>query len=154
MEGYLTSYHKGLGVETLPEQKPFSGSLKQEGFEVDWAASWLLDGGEACAESYVNLIPTALGGTHVNGFRSGLIDALREFCDLRNLLPRGIKLAPDDLWDGCSYILSVKMKEPQFAGQTKERLSSRNCAPVVTNLVKDALSLWLNHHVQVAEKNS
>ena len=152
LEGYLTSYHKGLGVETLPEQKPFSGSLKQEGFEVDWAASWLLDGGEACAESYVNLIPTALGGTHVNGFRSGLIDALREFCDLRNLLPRGIKLAPDDLWDGCSYILSVKMKEPQFAGQTKERLSSRNCAPVVTNLVKDALSLWLNHHVQVAEK--
>ena len=152
LEGYLGQYHKGLGIETLPEQKPFCGSLKQEGFEVDWAISWLLDGGEACAESYVNLIPTLLGGTHVNGFRSGLIDALREFCDLRNLLPRGIKLAPDDLWDGCSYILSVKMKEPQFAGQTKERLSSRNCAPIVNNLVKDALSLWLNHHVQVAEK--
>ena len=151
LEGYLLQYHKGLGLETVP-QSPFSGALKHDGFEVDWAVGWLVDGGEACSESYVNLIPTSLGGTHVNGLRSGLIDSLREFCDLHNLLPRGIKLAPDDLWDGCSYILSVKMKDPQFSGQTKERLSSRTCAPVVTNLVKDAFSLWLNQNVETAEQ--
>ena len=151
LHGYLLQYHKGLGLESLPNE-PFSASLKHDGFEVEWALGWLLDGGEACSESYVNLIPTAQGGTHVNGLRTGLIDALREFCDLRNLLPRGIKLAPDDLWDGCSYILSVKMKDPQFSGQTKERLSSRTIAPIVTNLVKDALSLWLNQNVEIAEQ--
>ena len=151
LHGYLLQYHKGLGLESLPNE-PFSASLKHDGYEVEWALGWLLDGGEACSESYVNLIPTAQGGTHVNGMRTGLIDALREFCDLRNLLPRGIKLAPDDLWDGCSYILSVKMKDPQFSGQTKERLSSRTIAPIVTNLVKDALSLWLNQNVEIAEQ--
>jgi topoisomerase IV subunit B len=151
LHGYLLQYHKGLGLESLPNE-PFSASLKHDGYEVEWALCWLLDGGEACSESYVNLIPTVQGGTHVNGMRTGLIDALREFCDLRNLLPRGIKLAPDDLWDGCSYILSVKMKDPQFSGQTKERLSSRTIAPIVTNLVKDALSLWLNQNVEIAEQ--
>ena len=118
---------------------------------ADWAVVWLAENGEAVTESYVNLIPTAQGGTHVNGLRTGLTEAVREFCEFRNLLPRGIKLTPDDVWGNVSYILSVKLADPQFSGQTKERLSSRECAPFVSGVVKDALSLWLNHHPAVGE---
>lgn len=133
------------GYELLPEV-PFVGVHKSEREAVDWALVWQPEGGELTTESYVNLVPTAQGGTHVNGLRTGLTEAMREFCDYRNLLPRGVKLAPDDVWERVSYVLSVKMHDPQFAGQTKERLSSRECAGYVTGVVKDAFFLWLNQH--------
>jgi len=112
----------------------------------------LPEGGEITQESYVNLIPTAQGGTHVNGFRTGLLEATREFCEFRKLLPRGVKLAPDDIWDKCCFVLSSKLRDPQFSGQTKERLSSREAAAFISGVVKDAFSLWLNQHTEEAEK--
>ena len=138
------------GLVTLPEQ-PFIGKFNGEKEAVSWALLWLPEGGELIGESYVNLIPTALGGTHVNGLRQGLLDAMREFCEFRNLLPRGVKLTADDLWDRCAYVLSLKMQDPQVAGQTKERLSSRQSAVFIGGVVKDAFSLWLNQNVQTAE---
>jgi topoisomerase IV subunit B len=138
------------GYSLLPET-PFTGNHIGETEAVEWALLWLPEGGELLTESYVNLIPTVQGGTHVNGLRQGLLDAMREFCEFRNLLPRGLKLTADDIWERCAYVISVKMQEPQFAGQTKERLSSRQCAAFVSAIVKDAFSLWLNQHVQIAE---
>ncbi len=135
---------------TLPEF-PFTGSMQGNDEAVEWAVQWLPEGGEVTAESYVNLIPTALGGTHVNGLRTGLLDALREFCEFRNLLPRGLKLTPEDVWERCCYVLSAKMLDPQFSGQTKERLSSRQCAVFIAGVVKDSFSLWLNQHTADAE---
>ncbi|HEY0960746.1 MAG TPA: DNA topoisomerase IV subunit B [Pseudomonadales bacterium] len=151
-EDGLADYLKqsATGQTTLPET-PFTGSVKGNAEAVDWAVLWLPEGGELTTESYVNLIPTAQGGTHVNGFRTGLIEAIREFCEFRNLVPRGIKLAPEDIWDRCSYVLSSKLADPQFSGQTKERLSSRECAVFVGGVVKDAFSLWLNQHTAIAE---
>ena len=149
LQDYLTS--ELGGVATLPE-KPFVGNLEGNAEAASWALVWLPEGGEPVAESYVNLIPTAQGGTHVNGLRMGLTEAVREFCELRNLLPRGVKLSPEDVWDQCSYILSVKLADPQFSGQTKERLSSRECAAFVSGVVKDAFGLWLNHHIETGEK--
>jgi topoisomerase-4 subunit B len=148
----LIDYLRGelLDRELLPPSL-FTGKLNRETETVDWALAWVPDG-ELVAESYVNLIPTAQGGTHVNGLRSGLTDALREFCDFRNLLPRGVKLAPEDVWDRLAYVLSVKMTDPQFSGQTKERLSSRQAAAFVENAVHDAYSLWLNQHVELGEQ--
>ena len=136
--------------ETLPLE-PFVGSVQGNAEAVDWAIQWLPEGGDLTGESYVNLIPTTLGGTHVSGLRTGLLDALREFCEFRNLLPRGLKLSPDDVWDKCCYVLSSKLLEPQFSGQTKERLSSRQCAVFVSGVVKDSFSLWLNQHTDEAE---
>jgi topoisomerase-4 subunit B len=136
--------------ETLPEE-PFTGSVQGNDEAVDWAVQWLPEGGEITGESYVNLIPTTQGGTHVNGLRTGLLDALREFCEFRNLLPRGLKLTPEDVWEKCCYVLSSKLVDPQFSGQTKERLSSRECAMFVSGVVKDAFSLWLNQHTDEAE---
>lgn len=138
-------------AERIPDE-PFLGSFSSAHEAVDWAALWLPEGGNIVSESYVNLIPTAQGGTHVNGFRTGLLEALREFCEFRNILPRGIKLAAEDVWDQCAHIISVKLQDPQFAGQTKERLSSRECAAFVSGVVKDAFSLWLNQHVAVGEQ--
>ncbi|WP_136248101.1 DNA topoisomerase IV subunit B [Halomonas borealis] len=138
------------GYEVLPAS-PFVGHFADDEHGVDWAIQWLPEGGEPLLESYVNLIPTPLGGTHVNGLRAGLLEALREFCDYRSLLPRGVKLTAEDLWERVAFVLSVKMLEPQFAGQTKERLSSRTVAGFVSGVVKDAFSLWLNHHVDQAE---
>ncbi|GHE20471.1 DNA topoisomerase IV subunit B [Halomonas urumqiensis] len=138
------------GYEVLPAS-PFVGHFADDEQACDWAIQWLPEGGESLMESYVNLIPTPQGGTHVNGFRAGLLDALREFCEYRSLLPRGVKLSAEDLWERVSYVLSVKMLDPQFAGQTKERLSSRTVAAFVSGVVKDAFSLWLNHHVDQAE---
>ncbi|WP_010627295.1 DNA topoisomerase IV subunit B [Halomonas sp. KM-1] len=138
------------GFEVLPAS-PLIGHFADDDQAVDWAVQWLPEGGETLMESYVNLIPTPQGGTHVNGLRSGLLEALREFCEYRNLLPRGVKLTPEDLWERVAYVLSVKMLDPQFAGQTKERLSSRTVAAFVSSVVKDAFSLWLNHHVDQAE---
>ncbi|MCB1649593.1 MAG: DNA topoisomerase IV subunit B [Gammaproteobacteria bacterium] len=145
---YLTQSTQGWPV--LPEA-PFVGSMQGNDEAVEWAVQWLPEGGDIVAESYVNLIPTAQGGTHVNGLRTGLLDALREFCEFRNLLPRGIKLSPEDVWDRCCYVLSAKVVEPQFSGQTKERLSSRQCAVFISGVVKDAFSLWLNQHTAEAE---
>lgn len=139
------------GLVTLPE-KAFVGNFAGQIEMVDWALLWLPEGGELLTESYVNLIPTAQGGTHVNGLRQGLLDAMREFCEYHNLLPRGVKLTGDDIWERCAYVLSVKMQDPQFAGQTKERLSSRQSAAFVSGVVKDAFSLWLNQNVQEAEQ--
>ncbi|MCZ6710738.1 MAG: DNA topoisomerase IV subunit B [Gammaproteobacteria bacterium] len=143
LEGYL---NESLGAaDTIPADPFMHGAEgNQEG--VDWALKWVVDGGELVTESYVNLIPTPQGGTHVNGLRSGLIDALKEFCEFRDLLPRGVKLTGDDLWDQCSYVLSARLKDPQFSGQTKEKLSSRQSAVFVAGIAKDAFSLWLNEH--------
>ncbi len=138
-------------LERLPPD-PFDGAMEGSSEAVEWAVVWLPpEQGELVTESYVNLIPTAQGGTHVNGLRTGLTEALREFCDFRTLLPRGVKLSPEDVWERCSYILSLKMQEPQFSGQTKERLSSRESAAFVSGVIKDAFSLWLNQHPGVGE---
>jgi topoisomerase IV subunit B len=139
------------GWERLP-QVPFVGSFSADTEAADWAIVWMPDVGEVVTESYVNLIPTAQGGTHTNGLRAGLLEAMREFCELRNLLPRGVKLSPEDIWDRACYVLSIKMQDPQFAGQTKERLSSRQTAAFVSGVVKDAFSLWLNQHTDDAER--
>lgn len=136
--------------ECLPAE-PFVGSLASTTEAVDWALTWQTEAGDLTTESYVNLIPTALGGTHVNGLRTGLTEALREFCEIRSLLPRGVKLGPEDVWDRVCYVLSVKLADPQFSGQTKERLSSRECAAFVSGVVKDAFSLWLNQHAEAGE---
>ena len=138
-------------IETLPAQ-PFTGLFKGAREEAEWALVWAPDAPEAIGESYVNLIPTAQGGTHVNGLRTGLTEAVREFCDFRNLLPRGVKIAPEDVWNGCNYVLSIKMQDPQFAGQTKERLSSRESASFVSGVAHDAFSLWLNQHAETGEQ--
>lgn len=129
--------------ESIPNE-PFIGSMKQDDTQVEWAVAWTPDNDVLIAESYVNLIPTIMGGTHVNGFRQGLLDAIRDFCEIHDLLPKNLKLAPDDIWVNCTYVISVKMKEPQFAGQTKDKLSNRECATIVNNLVKDSFTLWLN----------
>ena len=152
-EDGLKDYLAGAlhGWETLPAE-PFIGVFSAPNEAVDWAVQWLPEGGELVQESYVNLIPTPQGGTHANGLRSGLLEAMREFCEFRNLLPRGIKLTPDDIWDRCSYVLSCKLADPQFSGQTKDRLSSREVAAFVSGVVKDAFSLWLNQHTEEAEK--
>ncbi|MGM0813609.1 MAG: DNA topoisomerase IV subunit B [Pseudomonadota bacterium] len=139
------------GLERLPEE-PFMGAVAGRQEAVDWAVVWLPEGGEGVAESYVNLIPTTLGGTHVNGLRTGLTEAVREFCEFRNLIPRGVKLAPEDVWERVCYVVSFKMQDPQFAGQTKERLSSREAAPFVAGVVKDSFSLWLNRHSGIGER--
>ncbi len=136
--------------EAVPAE-PFAGSVQGNDEAVDWALQWLPSGGVQVGESYVNLIPTPLGGTHVNGLRAGLLDALREFCEFRNLVPRGLRLAPDDVFENLNYVLSSKLLDPQFSGQTKERLASRKCAVFVAGVVKDAFSLWLNQHTAAAE---
>jgi topoisomerase-4 subunit B len=149
LPAYLMSELAGL--TTIPEM-PYVGTFKGSNEEVDWAVVWVPDDNELVTESYVNLIPTAQGGTHVNGFRTGLTEAIREFCELRNLLPRGVKLAPEDVWSRCSYILSLRMTEPQFTGQTKDRLSSREASAFVSGVAQDAFSIWLNNNVADAER--
>ena len=136
--------------EVVPAEL-FTGSIKKSAEAADWALGWTSEG-ELVQESYVNLIPTAQHGTHVNGLRSGLTDAIREFCEFRNLLPRGVKLAPEDVWERLCFVLSFKQQDPQFAGQTKERLSSRTAAPFVTSVIHDAFSLWLNQHTDLGER--
>ena len=139
------------GAETLPSNA-FSGAVAGNNEAVDWAMAWTTDGGASVQESYVNLIPTPQGGTHVNGLRTGLTNALREFCDFRNLLPRGVSIAPEDVWDGLSFVLSTKLENPQFSGQTKERLSSRESAAFVAGVLKDNFSLWLNQHPETGDQ--
>ncbi|MGE4360231.1 MAG: DNA topoisomerase IV subunit B, partial [Lysobacteraceae bacterium] len=156
-EDGLRDYLRGMlsDVDYLPPQL-FLAAQAREGEACEFAACWVPppESGavELVQESYVNLIPTAQGGTHVNGLRSGLTEALREFCDFRSLLPRGVKLAPEDVWDRISYVLSAKLADPQFSGQTKERLSSRQAAGFVEGIAHDAFSLWLNQNVELGEK--
>ena len=160
-EGWVWFYQNGLkeylldrvgNVETCPEI-PFMAESTASNEAVEWGILWTADSlSEAITESYVNLVPTAQGGTHVNGLRAGLTEAMREFCEYRNLLPRGLKIAPEDVWENCHYVLSVKLEDPQFSGQTKERLSSRECVPFVLGVAKDSFSLWLNQHPQEGEK--
>ncbi|MEX2524060.1 MAG: DNA topoisomerase IV subunit B [Gammaproteobacteria bacterium] len=151
-EGISTYLSESLqGVELLPPE-PFMGSMAGNHEAVDWAVHWLPEGGELITESYVNLVPTPLGGTHVNGLRQGLLEAMREFCESRNLLPKNLRLTADDIWERCAYLLSVKMDDPQFAGQTKERLSSRECTPFVAGVVQDTFSQWLHQHVEMGER--
>ncbi len=147
LSDYLTESLGGL--ERVPAE-PFVGSFTGDDQEATWALAWVPEG-ELTQESYVNLIPTPQGGTHANGLRTGLIEALREFCEIRNLLPRGLRLAPEDVWERLSFLLSVKLADPQFSGQTKERLSSRAAASFVSGVVKDAFALWLNKHVADGE---
>jgi topoisomerase-4 subunit B len=139
------------GLECLPSI-PFVTSFKSKEDQLDCALTWTENNTNITTESYVNLIPTIGGGTHVNGLRSGLTDALKEFCEFRNLIPKNIKLTPDDVWQKIAFVLSIKILDPQFTGQTKERLSSRECASFVSGIVKDSFSLWLNQHTDIAEK--
>jgi len=149
LKDYLNDALEGL--ERVPVEG-FIGESYAENEGVAWAITWLLEPSETLMESYVNLIPTPQGGTHVNGLRAGATDAIREFCEFRNLIPRGVKITPEDAWQNVAFVLSAKVREPQFAGQIKERLSSRECVPFISGVVKDALSLWLNQHTEVAEK--
>ncbi|MDH5360624.1 MAG: DNA topoisomerase IV subunit B [Gammaproteobacteria bacterium] len=152
-EDGLKDYLLGeLGSQEIVPEEPFNGAMQGNHEAVDWALVWLPEGGESVTESFVNLIPTAQGGTHVNGLRTGLTEGLREFCEFRNLLPRGVKLAPEDVWERVSFILSFKMQDAQFSGQTKERLSSREAAAFVSGVIKDAFSLWLNQHPEAGER--
>ncbi len=146
--GYLVESLEGQ--DYFPQQ-PFSATVEEAGEFVEWAVAWLPDGGGP-TECYVNLIATTQGGTHLSGFRAGGIEALREYCELRGLLPRGLKLAPEDLWDKTSYVLSLRMDEPQFSGQTKERLSSRRAATLVAAAVRNRFSLWLNQYPQTGDR--
>ncbi|OGT50205.1 MAG: DNA topoisomerase IV subunit B [Gammaproteobacteria bacterium RIFCSPHIGHO2_12_FULL_38_11] len=149
LKSYLLDALKNY--EQLPSE-PFMGHFTGESETVDWALTWLPNNEVSVAESYVNLIPTSQGGTHVNGLRSGMLDAVREFCDMHKLITRGVKLTADDVWEQCRYILSIKLQHAQFAGQTKERLTARQAAVFVNGVVKDALSLWLNHHVELGKQ--
>ena len=138
-------------AECLPAE-PFSGAMSGNHEAVDWALVWQTGEGTAVAESYVNLVPTPQGGTHVNGLRTGLTNAMREFCEFRSLLPRGVALTPEDVWDGINFVLSAKLEDPQFSGQTKERLSSRESAAFVTGVIKDSFSMWLNQHPETGDQ--
>jgi topoisomerase-4 subunit B len=149
LQDYLTSELEGY--EKIP-QSSFLGHFKGNDEEADWAILWSPGADEQITESYVNLIPTPQGGTHVNGLRTGLTDAMREFCEFRDMLPRGVRLTPDDIWDKCNYVLSLRLKDPQFTGQTKDRLSSRDTAVFMAGVAKDAFSLWLNQHIEDAER--
>lgn len=157
---YTWQYQDGLteylldaidGNACVPSE-PFIGSFEGSHEAVEWAVAWTPESGECISESYVNLVPTVQGGTHVNGLRAGFTEAIREFCDFRKLVPRGIKIAPEDVWEKCNYILSVKLEDPQFSGQTKERLSSRECVAFISGTVKDSFSLWLNQHPNIGEE--
>ncbi len=160
-EEFVWCYQDGLkeylldcvgDIEFYPEQ-PFMGNMAGNHEAVEWGILWAAENPpEMLAESYVNLVPTVQGGTHVNGLRAGLTEAMREFCEIRNLLPRGVKVAPEDVWESCHYVLSVKLEDPQFSGQTKERLSSRECVAFVSGVAKDGFSLWLNQHPVEGEK--
>ncbi|OGT77061.1 MAG: DNA topoisomerase IV subunit B [Gammaproteobacteria bacterium RIFCSPLOWO2_12_47_11] len=151
-DGLKTYLSEQLAGKDLLPQEPFMGSMEGNHEAVDWAIHWCPEAGEIITESYVNLVPTVQGGTHVTGLRQGLMDAIREFCDARNLMPRGVKLTADDICERCSYVLSVKLDEPQFAGQTKERLSSRECTTFVAGVVRDVFSHWLHQHIETGEK--
>ncbi len=151
-DGLKNYIRESMGDSDLIPDEPFLGEQESDEIQVTWALHWVADDSNPITESYVNLVPTAQGGTHVSGLRQGLLEAMREFCDNRNLLPRGLKINGDDVFERCSYIVSVKLQEPQFSGQTKERLSSRHCSNYITVAVRDSFSLWLHQHVELGER--
>jgi len=151
-DGLRTYLSEALQDRELLPAQPFMGSMEGNNEAVDWAIHWIPDSDELITESYVNLVPTPQGGTHVAGLRQGLLEAIREFCESRNLLPRGVRLTADDILERCSYVLSVKMSDPQFTGQIKERLNSRECTSFVSGVVHDSLSQWLHQHVEMGER--
>ncbi len=154
-------YEDGLGqylgermgeTERLPDQPLRFSQLDEEERALDCVVQWSADGAKRVEESYVNLVPTPRHGTHVNGLRSGLTEGLREFCEFHKLLPRDVKIAPGDVWEGVNFVLSMKLAEPQFSGQMKESLASRDCAAFAADAVKSAMALWLNQHSDVGER--
>ena len=151
-DGLLEYLVTQLGRSALVPDPPHVGHVMQKEQQVDWALTWFSEGSDRFEESYVNLIPTTQGGSHVSGFRTGLTEAIREFCEFRSLVPRGVKIAPEDVWQKCAYVLSLRMKDPQFSGQTKDRLSSRDAASVTAAVVKDQFSLWLNQNSEKGEQ--
>ncbi|MHC8865324.1 DNA topoisomerase IV subunit B [Arenicellales bacterium IMCC57338] len=151
-DGLLDYLVTQLGSSALVPDPPHVGHVMQKEQQVDWALTWFSEGSDRFEESYVNLIPTTQGGSHVSGFRTGLTEAIREFCEFRSLVPRGVKIAPEDVWQKCAYVLSLRMKDPQFSGQTKDRLSSRDAASVTAAVVKDQFSLWLNQNSEKGEQ--
>jgi len=151
-DGLKNYIRESMGDSDLIPVEPFLGEQESDEIQLTWALHWVADDSNPITESYVNLVPTAQGGTHVSGLRQGLLEAMREFCDNRNLLPRGVKINGDDVFERCSYIVSVKLQEPQFSGQTKERLSSRHCSNYITVAVRDSFSLWLHQHVELGER--
>jgi DNA gyrase/topoisomerase IV subunit B len=152
--GDLAAYLKDeIGKEDLLPVEPITAKNDNERVNaVDYALVWTPNADRAVGESYVNLIPTSEGGTHVNGLRAGVAGAVREFCEFRNLVPRGIKLTPEDIFLKACFVLSIKIQEPQFAGQIKERLATRDAAALTESFVHDSLSLWLNQHPDAGER--
>jgi topoisomerase-4 subunit B len=149
LRGYLAA---AMADADLVPAEAVHGHAETDVAAVTWALQWRADDGELVNESYVNLVPTAQGGTHVNGLRQGLLEAVREFCEFRSLLTRGLKITADDVSERLAYVLSLKMTEPQFSGQTKERLSSQAASALVATAVRDAFSLWLHQHVESGER--
>ena len=150
LKSYLEDQSDGIDL-ILSESIVSSNSSKDQ--EVEFVINWTskhyknkLD------ETYVNLIPTAQGGSHLNGFKSGLLDALKEFCEYRSLLPKGLKINADDVINNAIFVVSSKMQNPQFAGQTKERLDSKDHMTFVSGSTKDILSIWFNKHTEEGEK--
>jgi topoisomerase-4 subunit B len=152
--GDLAAYLKDeIGKEDMLPAEPITAKNDNARVNaVDYALVWTPNADRAVGESYVNLIPTAEGGTHVNGLRAGVAGAVREFCEFRNLVPRGLKLTPEDIFLKACFVLSIKIQEPQFAGQMKERLATRDAASLVEGFVHDSLSLWLNQHPDAGER--
>ncbi len=150
-EGLLEYLSGALVNAELVPALPYIGKFRGESGKLDWAMAWVTDGSGIVTESYVNLVPTMRGGTHVSGFRSGLTEAIREFCEFRDILPRGIRISAEDVVSNCAWILSAQVQEPRFSGQTKDRLTSRETATMVHNAVKDAFGFWLNHNIADAE---
>lgn len=148
----LREYIKGAlsDCDLLP-QEPCLGAYRGAEEEVEWGLAWAPQWGQVLQESYVNLIPTPQAGTHVNGFRQGLSDAVREFCEIRDLRPRGVRITPEDVWACCNFVLSARLRDPQFTGQTKDRLSSRDAAAFVQGAVRDEMSVWLHRHIDAGE---
>lgn len=148
LKDYLVAW---TGERITAPQDPFAGHVDDEDWSLEWAVCWETEGSQKLGESFVNLIPTFEGGTHVNGFRSGLTLAVREFCELHSLLPRNLKITPDDVWQHCSFVLSIMMRDPQFAGQTKEKLSSRHVASLVEGVIRDRFAIYLSSNVEVGK---
>ena len=150
LKSYLEDASEGIDL-ILDESILSSKDSKDQ--EVEFVINWSNKPSKnKLDETYVNLIPTALGGSHLNGFKSGLLDALKEFCEYRSLLPKGLKLNAEDVIANAIFVVSSKMQNPQFAGQTKERLDSKDHMSFVSSSTKDVLSIWFNKHTEEGEK--
>ena len=155
-------YHKGTLREYIISQfnkdtnilpnETYSNSIDSGDFSMDWSCAWVDSDFDNIQESYVNLIPTSQGGTHVNAFRNAVIDSIRNYCTEKKLITKQIKILPDDVWRHITYIVSLKMMNPQFAGQTKNKLQSNNISSELTSKIKDNFDIWLNKNPQKAEQ--